>query len=55
MRESKDTTKSLLKSFARPNENALEATPARIEFVFSILRLKGAACKKNMLISSLAT
>ncbi len=55
MRESKAVISVFLKSFATLNENALEAIPARIEFVFSILRLKGAACKKSTFISSLAT
>lgn len=41
IRESKLTIKVLLKNFTRPNENALEVTPARIEFIFSTLRLKG--------------
>ena len=55
MRESKAVIMVFLKSFVTLNENALEAIPAKIEFTFSILLLKGAACKKRTLISSLAT
>ncbi len=55
MRESKEVTSGVLKSFATLNETALDAIPARIEFVFSVLRVKGKACIKSMFISSLAT
>jgi len=55
MRESNDATKDFLKSFRAFNENALEVTLERIEFIFSTLRLKGDVYKKSTLISSLAT
>ena len=54
MRESKVAIRVFLKSFVTLKENALEATLARIEFVFSTLLLKGAVYKNNTLISSLA-
>ncbi len=55
MRESKAAIRVFLKSFATLKENALEAMPARTEFVFSTLLLKGTVYKKSTLISSLAT